>query len=38
MESALRERGDDDPGAAHLREAQRVIGDWRCRTNCCATA
>jgi len=27
MESALRERGDDDPGAAHLREAQRVIGE-----------
>jgi len=27
MEAALRERGDDDPAAAHLREAQRVIGE-----------
>ncbi|MEI7903093.1 MAG: IS3 family transposase [bacterium] len=27
MEAALRERGDDDPAEANLREAQRVIGD-----------
>jgi len=27
MEAALRERGDDDPAAAQLREAQRVIGE-----------